>query len=65
LSLLLTPSLRTIVHGSRRDLAGEHVGIDGRTVAVAEMSDSFKAGLEVMRKNVESQTHQVDFLRLL
>jgi amicoumacin kinase len=36
-----------------------------RTMDVAEMSDSFKAGLEVMRKNVESQTHQVDFLRLL
>lgn len=36
-----------------------------RTLDIAKMDDSFKAGLEVMRKNVESQSHQVDFARLL
>lgn len=32
-----------------------------RTLDTTTISDSFKAGLEVMRTNVESQTHQVDF----
>jgi len=36
-----------------------------RTLDIATMDDSFKAGLEVMRKNIESQSHQVDFARLL
>ena len=36
-----------------------------RTMDIAKEDDSFKAGLEVMRKNVESQSHQVDFARLV
>ncbi|MDZ4288796.1 MAG: phosphotransferase [Prosthecobacter sp.] len=36
-----------------------------RTLDVENLDDSFKAGLEVMRLNVESQTHQVDFDILL
>ncbi|MGV3663115.1 MAG: phosphotransferase enzyme family protein [Prosthecobacter sp.] len=32
-----------------------------RTLDVPALDDSFKAGLEVMRKNVENQEHQVDF----
>lgn len=35
-----------------------------RTLDVATVADSFKAGLEVMRRNVEAQEHQVDFERL-
>lgn len=35
-----------------------------RTLDVAAVADSFKAGLEVMRRNVETQSHQVDFERL-
>jgi len=35
-----------------------------RTLDVPALSESFKAGLEVMRKNVEDQAHQVDFERL-
>lgn len=35
-----------------------------RTLDVAALSESFKAGLEVMRRNVEEQSHQVDFERL-
>ncbi|MCF7786942.1 MAG: phosphotransferase [Prosthecobacter sp.] len=35
-----------------------------RTLNVTTLDDSFKAGLEVMRRNVEAQTHQVDFVRL-
>lgn len=36
-----------------------------RTMDIPKMDDSFKQGLEVMRKNVESQSHQVDFTRLV
>jgi Ser/Thr protein kinase RdoA (MazF antagonist) len=36
-----------------------------RTLDVPTLDDSFKAGLEVMRKNVERQEHQVDFERLM
>lgn len=32
-----------------------------RTLDATTMSESFKAGLEVMRKNVAGQSHQVDF----
>lgn len=32
-----------------------------RTLDVPTLDDSFKAGLEVMRRNVENQEHQVDF----
>lgn len=32
-----------------------------RTLDVPSLDDSFKAGLEVMRTNVENQEHQVDF----
>ncbi|WP_395730358.1 phosphotransferase enzyme family protein [Prosthecobacter sp.] len=35
-----------------------------RTLDVPALSESFKAGLEVMRRNVEEQSHQVDFERL-
>lgn len=35
-----------------------------RTLDVPALSESFKAGLEVMRSNVEAQSHQVDFERL-
>ncbi len=35
-----------------------------RTLDVPTLNESFKAGLEVMRKNVEAQSHQVDFERL-
>lgn len=35
-----------------------------RTLDVSSLDDSFKAGLEVMRQNVENQEHQVDFARL-
>lgn len=35
-----------------------------RTLDVASLDESFKAGLEVMRQNVENQEHQVDFERL-
>lgn len=35
-----------------------------RTLDVASLDDSLKAGLEVMRQNVENQEHQVDFVRL-
>lgn len=35
-----------------------------RTLDMAAVGDSFQAGLEVMRRNVEAQTHQVDFERL-
>ncbi|MBN8418967.1 MAG: phosphotransferase [Verrucomicrobia bacterium] len=36
-----------------------------RTLDLSAVPDSFKAGLEVMRKNVEDQAHQVDFERLV
>ncbi len=36
-----------------------------RTLDVASLDESFKAGLEVMRTNVENQEHQVDFDRLV
>ncbi|MDB6003107.1 MAG: hypothetical protein JWR15_94 [Prosthecobacter sp.] len=36
-----------------------------RTLDVPTLDHSFKAGLEVMRKNVERQEHQVDFGRLV
>jgi len=32
-----------------------------RTLDLRNVNNSFKAGLEVMRQNVESQEHQVDF----
>lgn len=35
-----------------------------RTLDVTVQNESFKTGLEVMRKNVEAQSHQVDFERL-
>lgn len=35
-----------------------------RTLDVPALNESFQAGLEVMRKNVEDQAHQVDFERL-
>ncbi|MDI1315437.1 phosphotransferase [Prosthecobacter sp.] len=35
-----------------------------RTLDVLTLDDSFKAGLEVMRTNVENQEHQVDFRQL-
>ncbi|WP_395741622.1 phosphotransferase enzyme family protein [Prosthecobacter sp.] len=35
-----------------------------RTLDVESAAGSFKAGLEVMRRNVEAQQHQVDFERL-
>ena len=35
-----------------------------RTLDVSALGESFKAGLEVMRHNVERQEHQVDFGRL-
>lgn len=35
-----------------------------RILDVATLNDSFKAGLEVMRQNVEQQEHQVDFKHL-
>lgn len=35
-----------------------------RTLAVEGLNDSFRAGLEVMRQNVETQEHQVDLARL-
>lgn len=35
-----------------------------RTLDVSALDDSFKAGLEVMQRNVEDQEHQVDFERL-
>lgn len=36
-----------------------------RVVDVGATEDSFKAGLAVMRSNVENQEHQVDFTQLL
>ncbi len=36
-----------------------------RTLDVPALDDSFKAGLEVMRKNVQAQQHQVDFDKLV
>ncbi len=35
-----------------------------RTLDVSALDDSFKAGLEVMRTNVENQEHQVDFRQI-
>lgn len=35
-----------------------------RTLDVPALDDSFKAGLEVMRTNIENQEHQVDVARL-
>lgn len=35
-----------------------------RILDISRVNESFKAGLEVMRQNVETQTHQVDFDRI-